>query len=86
MSYEKFITCIHDRHCNTLHGSIILNGIVVIEESTSRDVKKSQELCAVSRPKELADKWPMFVIGRGGTHQRDCVGSAVGNSAFGYGT
>lgn len=64
MSYEKFITCIHDRHCNTLHGSIILNGIVVIEESTSRNVKKSQELCAVSRPKELADKWPMFVIGR----------------------
>ena len=62
MSYEKFITCPRDEHGNTPNGKIILDGIVVIEERVSRNVKRSNELCAISRPSEMADRWPTLTI------------------------
>lgn len=64
MSYVKFITCPRDEHGNTPNGKVIVNGIVVVEESTSKSRKRSNELCAVSRPTEFADKWPMLIINK----------------------
>ena len=64
MSYVKFITCPRDQYGNTPNGKVIIDGIVVVEERISKDTKISNELCAVSRPTEVANKWPTFTINK----------------------
>jgi hypothetical protein len=60
----RFITTPKDEFGSTPHGKIIVEGVVVLDETKFSNKTLSNEVCVITRPEKVADRWSKLKIGR----------------------